>query len=295
MKIMMGMNHSRISKKISLLIILCSTLFTANASYIFIPMDESQSNHLKAYGIAYFSIDQGIKVDWLLNYQGGSFMIKYNEKIENECSVRGVSFNIIADVQSTQILRSISSPEVNQDVVRLEKAPKIAIYSPSNKQPWDDAVTMALIYAEIPYEVIYDEEVLSNLLPLYDWLHLHHEDFTGQYGKFYASYKNASWYKEQKIEYERLANKLGYNKVSQEKLAVAKKIKEYIYGGGFLFAMCSATDSYDIALSAEGTDICAQMFDGDGMDPSAQDKLDFSKTLAFKDFSIVYYCLPVKR
>ncbi len=287
MKIMMGMNHSRISKKISLLIILCSTLFTANASYIFIPMDESQNNHLKAYGIAYFSIDQGIKVDWLLNYQGGSFMIKYNEKIENECSVRGVSFNIIADVQSTQILRSISSPEVNQDVVRLEKAPKIAIYSPSNKQPWDDAVTMALIYAEIPYEVIYDEEVLSNLLPLYDWLHLHHEDFTGQYGKFYASYKNASWYKEQKIEYERLANKLGYNKVSQEKLAVAKKIKEYIYGGGFLFAMCSATDSYDIALSAEGTDICAQMFDGDGMDPSAQEKLDFSKTLAFKDFSIV--------
>ena len=191
------MLHSKISKKLSLLLLLCSLFFTTNAAYIFIPMDESQSNHLKAYGIAYFSIELEIKVDWLLNYQGGSFMIKYNKTIENECNIRGVSFNIIADVQSTKILQSISSPEVNQDVVRLEKAPKIAIYSPSNKQPWDDAVTMALTYAEIPYEIIYDEQVLNNLLPLYDWLHLHHEDFTGQYGKFYATFKNASWYKEQ--------------------------------------------------------------------------------------------------
>ena len=181
----MGMIHSRISKKLSLLLILCSSLFTANASYIFIPMDESQSNHLKAYGIAYFSIEQGIKVDWLLNYQGGSFMIKYNNKIENECSIRGVSFNIIADIQSTQILLSISSPEVNQDVVRLEKAPKIAIYSPSNKQPWDDAVTMALTYAEIPYDVVYDEEVLNNLLSLYDWLHLHHQRKLPEGSPFY--------------------------------------------------------------------------------------------------------------
>jgi len=250
-------------------------------------MDESQSNHLKAYGIAYYAIERDVKVDWLLNYQGGSFMIKQHPTIENECNIRGVSYQLIADVQSTQILQSISSPEVNQDVVRLEKAPKIAIYSPSNKQPWDDAVTLALTYAEIPYEVIYDEEVLSNLLPLYDWLHLHHEDFTGQYGKFYFSFKNATWYKEQKRDYEKLAKKLGYEKVSQEKLAVAKKIKEFVNAGGFLFAMCSATDSYDIALAAEGTDICAQMFDGDAADPTAQEKLDFSKTLAFKDFILV--------
>ena len=277
----------RISKKFNLFFLFCSIAFSVKSAYIFIPMDESQSNHLKAYGIAYYAIERDVKVDWLLNYQGGSFIIKQHPTIENECNIRGVSYQLIADVQSTQILQSISSPEVNQDVVRLEKAPKIAIYSPSNKQPWDDAVTMALTYAEIPYEMIYDEEVLANLLPLYDWLHLHHEDFTGQYGKFYASFKNATWYKDQKITYEKLATKLGYNKVSQEKLAVAKKIKDFVNAGGFLFAMCSATDSYDIALAAEGTDICAQMFDGDAADPTAQEKLDFSKTLAFKDFILV--------
>jgi hypothetical protein len=283
----MEMLPFKISKKLSLVFLLCSIIFSAKAAYIFIPMDESQSNHLKAYGIAFYAIEREVKVNWLLNYQGGSFMIKYNKKIENECNIRGVSFNVIADVQSTQILQSISSPEVNQDVVRLEKAPKIAIYSPSNKQPWDDAVTLALAYAEIPYEVIYDEEVLSGLLPMYDWLHLHHEDFTGQYGKFYATFKNATWYKDQKIAYEKLAKKLGYEKVSKEKLAVAKKIKDFVHGGGFLFAMCSATDSYDIALAAEGTDICAQMFDGDATSPSAEEHLDFSRTLAFKDFTLV--------
>jgi hypothetical protein len=287
MKIMMEMLPFKISKKLSLVFLLCSIIFSAKAAYIFIPMDESQSNHLKAYGIAFYAIEREVKVNWLLNYQGGSFMIKYNKKIENECNIRGVSFNVIADVQSTQILQSISSPEVNQDVVRLEKAPKIAIYSPSNKQPWDDAVTLALAYAEIPYEVIYDEEVLSGLLPMYDWLHLHHEDFTGQYGKFYKTFKNATWYKDQKIAYEKLAKKLGYEKVSKEKLAVAKKIKDFVHGGGFLFAMCSATDSYDIALAAEGTDICAQMFDGDATSPSADEHLDFSRTLAFKDFTLV--------
>ena len=250
-------------------------------------MDDTQKNHLKAYGIAYLSIKSNTYVDWLLNYQGGSFMMKYNRYLENECNIRGVSYNIIADVQTTQILRSITAPDVNQDVVRLEKAPKIAIYSPNNKQPWDDAVTLALTYAEIPYEVIYDEEVLNNMLPLYDWLHLHHEDFTGQYGKFYASFKNASWYKEQKEIFESLAKKLGFKKVSKQKLAVAKKIKDYVYSGGFLFAMCSATDSYDIALAAENTDICAHMFDGDPIDVNAQTKLDYSKTLAFKNFSIV--------
>tara|TARA_B100001758_G_C18345522_1_gene576784 strand:- start:157 stop:1338 length:1182 start_codon:yes stop_codon:yes gene_type:complete len=250
-------------------------------------MDETQNNHLKAYGIAYYSVNQNIKVDWLLNYKGGSFMIKHHLNIENECAIRGVSFNIIADIQSTHILQSIASPSVNQDVVRLEKAPKIAIYSPKSKQPWDDAVTMALTYAEIPYEVVYDEEVLSNLLPLYDWLHLHHEDFTGQYGKFYVSFKNATWYKEAKKDAEKLAKKLGYNKVSQAKLAVAKKIKEFVFSGGFLFAMCSATDSYDIALASEKIDICREMFDGDPIDSNLDNKLDFSKTLAFKDFSLV--------
>jgi hypothetical protein len=275
------------NKKNFLLIILlffCSKLW---AAYLLIPMDEGQKNHLKAYGIAYYTLQNDIKVDWLLNYRGGSFLIKHYPEIENECSIRGVSYEIIADVQSTQILTSIASPEVNQDVVRLEKAPKVAIYSPKNKQPWDDAVTLALKYSEIPYEVVYDEEVLSGMLPLFDWLHLHHEDFTGQYGKFYVSFKNATWYKEQKRMYEQAANKAGFSKVSQHKLAVAKKIKEFTFGGGFLFAMCSATDSYDIALAAEGVDICAHMFDGDAPDPNAQEKLNFEKTFAFKDFTLV--------
>ena len=250
-------------------------------------MDQGQKNHLKAYGIAYYTLQNETKVDWLLNYRGGSFLIKYYTEIENECSIRGVSYEIIADVQSTQILTSIASPEVNQDIVRLEKAPKVAIYSPKNKQPWDDAVTLALKYAEIPYEVVYDEEVLSGLLPLFDWLHLHHEDFTGQYGKFYVSFKNATWYKEQKKLYEQSAKNAGFSKVSQHKLAVAKKIKEFTAGGGFLFAMCSATDSYDIALAAEGIDICAHMFDGDAVEPNAQEKLNFDNSLAFKDFTLV--------
>ena len=250
-------------------------------------MGENQNNHLKAYGVAYLALEENIQVDWLLNYEGGSFLIEKNTIIENECIVRNVSYKIIANIQANQILQSIATPAVNQDVVRLEKAPKIAIYSPSNKQPWDDAVTLALTYAEIKYDVIYDEEVLANLLPIYDWLHLHHEDFTGQYGKFYASFKNATWYKEQKIESEKLSKKLGFPKVSKQKLEVAKMIKSYIKGGGFLFAMCSATDSYDIALAAEKTDICEHMFDGDASDPEAESKLDYSQTLAFENFSLV--------
>ncbi len=267
-----------------ILLLFCSKVW---AVYILIPMDEGQKNHLKAYGIAYYTLQNTIKVDWLLNYRGGSFLIKHYTEIENECSIRGVSYEIIADVQSTKILTSIASPEVNQDVVRLEKTPKVAIYSPKNKQPWDDAVTLALRYAEIPYEVIYDDEVLSGLLPLFDWLHLHHEDFTGQYGKFYVSFKNATWYKEQKRLYEQSAKDAGFLKVSQHKLAVAKKIKEFTAGGGFLFAMCSATDSYDIALAAEGVDICDHMFDGDAIDPNAQEKLNFDNSFAFKNFTLV--------
>ena len=273
-------------RKFLLLILLLSNL-ESFSSYILIPMDESQTNHLKSYGIAFLSIENEIKVDWLLNYRGGSFLIKHYPEIEKECIIRGVSYQIIADAQSTEILKSISSPSVNQDVVRLEKVPKIAIYSPKHKQPWDDAVTMALTYAEIPYEVIYDEEILAGVLPLYDWLHLHHEDFTGQYGKFYATFKNATWYKDQKKLMEELSTKLGFNKVSKEKLDVSLKIKEFIQAGGFMFAMCSATDSYDIALASQNTDICSHMFDGDPMESTAQSKLDFSKTLAFKDFTLV--------
>jgi hypothetical protein len=250
-------------------------------------MDDQQTNHLKAYGIAFLSIENEINVKWLLNYKGGSFLIKSNNFIENECKTRNVSYSLIADIQSNKILSDISRNDVNQEIISLEKAPKIAIYSPKNKQPWDDAVTLALTYAEIPYDIIYDEEVINNLLPLYDWLHLHHEDFTGQYGKFYASFKNASWYKEQKKSFEKNAKELGFNKVSQAKLAVAKKIKEYVLSGGFLFAMCSATDSYDIALASEGVDICQHMFDGDPMGNDIDTKLNYKNTLAFKDFKLV--------
>ncbi len=250
-------------------------------------MDDQQTNHLKAYGIAFLSIENEINVKWLLNYKGGSFLIKSNNFIENECKTRNVSYSLIADVQSNNILSDINRNDVNQEIISLEKAPKIAIYSPKNKQPWDDAVTLALTYAEIPYDIIYDEEVINNLLPLYDWLHLHHEDFTGQYGKFYASFKNASWYKEQKKSFEKNAKELGFNKVSQAKLAVAKKIKEYVLSGGFLFAMCSATDSYDIALASEGVDICQHMFDGDPIDNDIDTKLNYKNTLAFKDFELV--------
>ena len=250
-------------------------------------MDDQQTNHLKAYGIAFLSIENEINVKWLLNYKGGSFLIKSNNFIESECKTRNVSYSLIADIQSNKILSDISRNDVNQEIISLEKAPKIAIYSPKNKQPWDDAVTLALTYAEIPYDIIYDKEVINNLLPLYDWLHLHHEDFTGQYGKFYASFKNASWYKEQKKSFEKNAKELGFNKVSQAKLAVAKKIKEYVLSGGFLFAMCSATDSYDIALASEGVDICQHMFDGDPMENDIDTKLNYKNTLAFKDFKLV--------
>ncbi|MDG2138595.1 MAG: asparagine synthetase B [Flavobacteriales bacterium] len=281
------MLHFKLSKKYFLTFSLVLSFLISNASYILIPMDENQTNHLKAYGIAFLSIQNEIKVNWLLNYKGGSFLIKSNDFIEKECKIRNVSYNLIADLQSNKILNEISRNEVNQEVILLEKPPRIAIYSPKNKQPWDDAVTLALTYAEIPYDVIYDEEVLNNLLPLYDWLHLHHEDFTGQYGKFYASFKNATWYKDQKRLAEKDAKKLGYSKVSQLKLAVTKKIKEFIQGGGFLFAMCSATDSYDIALAAEGIDICQHMFDGDQIDNDINEKLDYTKTLAFKNFNLI--------
>jgi hypothetical protein len=273
-------------KKILVALFFCISVLRVEAAFILIPMDESQTNHLKAYGIAYSVLEAGLDVQWLLNYRGGSFLIADNTKLEQECAIRGVSFKVIADVQAASILTEISNPEVNQDVVKLEKAPKIAVYSPKNKMPWDDAVTLTLTYAEIPYDVVYDEEVISGKLPLYDWLHLHHEDFTGQYGRFWAAYRNAPWYQEDVRVQEAMATKLGFSKVSQMKLAVAQKIRDFVAGGGYLFAMCSATDSYDISLSAEGIDICEEMFDGDPADPAMNKKIDYTRTFAFRNFKL---------
>lgn len=258
------------------------------ASFIYVPMsDDNQKNHLKAYGIVYFSLEAGLKSKWLLNYDGGAFLIENNKLVENECKIRGVSYQVVSDAKASLILQEIASPSSNQDAVTLEKAPKIAVYSPKDKMPWDDAVTMVLTYAEIPFDVIYDKEVLEDKLLIYEWLHLHHEDFTGQYGKFYGSFRATPWYIEGKQRAENLAKELGYNKVSQEKLAVAKKIRDYVVGGGFMFAMCSATDSFDIALSAEGVDIAEAMFDGDASTPNYQSLINFNKTFAFKNFNLV--------
>ncbi|GAL69047.1 asparagine synthetase B [Jejuia pallidilutea] len=255
------------------------------ASYVLIPMDsESQKNHLKAYGITFWTLEKQLKVKWLLNYRGGSFLLPDTEAIQQECQIRGVSFEVISNAKAESILEEIASPSQNMEAVVLEKAPKIAVYTPKGKLPWDDAVTMVLKYAEIPYETVYDEEVLNDGLLLFDWLHLHHEDFTGQYGKFYGMYRSSSWYIQEKKDAEALATKLGYSKVSEAKLDVALKIRNYVLGGGFMFAMCSATDSFDIALAAEGVDICEPMFDGDGSDPAYQNKIDFNKTFAFTNF-----------
>lgn len=274
-------------KKTLLIILFLFISINTFASYILIPMDaESQKNHLKAYGITYWVLNKELKVKWLLNYRGGSFLLPDIEKIQRECQIRGVSFEVISDSKTELILEDISSPSQNMEAVVLEKAPKIAVYTPYGKQPWDDAVTMVLQYAEIPYETVYDEEVLNDGLILFDWLHLHHEDFTGQYGKFYGAYRASSWYINEKKEAENLAAKLGYSKVSEEKLDVALKIRDYVIGGGFMFAMCSATDSFDIALSAEGIDICEPMFDGDGSDPGYQNKIDYNKTFAFTNYNL---------
>jgi len=249
-------------------------------------MDLTQTDHLKSYGVAYWVLEHHGEVDWLLNYRGGSFMCDYSDLLATECRVRGVLCQALSAVQASSIYAEVQRPDNNEDVEHLEKAPKIAVYVPPNFKPWDDAVTLALEYAEIPYTKIWDDEVLSGKLSQYDWLHLHHEDFTGQYGKFYANYRNAQWYIEQQILYEQEAHKLGFKKVSEEKKAVARAIKDYIGNGGFMFAMCSATDTFDIALAAENDDICDVMFDGDPPDPHAQQKLDFSKTLAFQNFKL---------
>ena len=279
----------------SIFFILGMLLLAGNvrASYILIPMDESQRNHLKAYGITYWVLDAGVEAYWLLNYRGGSFAFEANELFEKECKTRDVSYQVISNGEFARIRTEISNPETNMETIKLEAPPKIAVYTPDfdsrgeRIQPWDDAVTLVLTYAEIPYDKIYDREVLAGKLAEYDWLHLHHEDFTGQYGRFYRSFSSYAWYRENQRIQEELATSLGFAKVSQLKLAVVKEIRDYVGGGGFMFAMCSATDSYDIALAAEGVDICAEVFDGDAQDPQAQSKLDFSKCFAFKDFKLV--------
>jgi len=272
--------------RLFLISIFISLAFASNATRILIPMDNEQKNHLKSYGIAFWILKQDGEVNWLLNYKGGSFMMQFSASLEKECRLRGVSYEVISEGQVTEILMQIAKPDVNMELVKLLKAPKIAVYSPKTKQPWDDAVTLVLTYAEIPYEVIYDDEVLENKLPLYDWLHVHHEDFTGQFGKFYSSFSNAAWYQAEVREGEAMAAKHGFTKVSELKLAVAKKIRDYVLGGGFMFAMCSATDTWDIALAADGIDICEQVFDGDPADWSADRKLDFSRGFAFKDYKL---------
>ncbi len=252
---------------------------------ILIPMDLSQTDHLKAYGIAYWVLERNMNVEWLLNYRGGSFMMAYNNLIERELRIRGVSYNLVDATTVAKIYNTIE--ENNMEVVLLEKAPEIAIYQPPNFQPWDDAVALALTYAEIKYDRIWDKEVLEGKLDQYDWLHLHHEDFTGQYGKFYASHGRDQWYIEQQKLFEEEARKLGFKKVSELKKAVVLRIRDYVSRGGFLFAMCSATDTFDIALAALNVDIVDTPFDGDPPDPDCQKKLDYSQCLAFTNFKII--------
>jgi len=253
--------------------------------YILIPMDLKQQDHLKAYGMAYKVLKHGINVEWLLNYRGGSFLFTDSQKFQEECVLRGLAFKQISNVTVNSIYAEIENS--NMDKILLEKAPEIAVYSPPGFQPWDDAVTLTLTYAEIPYDIVYDTKVLSGILSKYDWLHLHHEDFTGQYGKFWAAFRNQPWYIKGKLSSEKLAAELGFEKVSREKGAVSREISDYVQNGGFLFAMCSATDALDIALSAEKTDICAPVFDGDGLDNDFESKLDFNKCLAFHDFNLI--------
>jgi hypothetical protein len=263
----------------------CLTFGWLNAQKILIPMDETQTDHLKAYGVAFWVLERDIDIEWLLNYRGGSFLMDQYPDIIRELRLRDVRFESVPGGAELNIYATIETN--NMDIVLLEKAPKVAVYSPPGKQPWDDAVTLALAYAEVEYDVIWDAEVLDGKLGEYDWLHLHHEDFTGQYGKFYRNYRNAAWYQKQQADYEAFARSRGYASVSEEKKAVALRIHDYVFNGGFLFAMCSATDALDIALSAQGVDIVATPYDHDPVDPNAQSKLNYTRTLAFQDFKLI--------
>lgn len=279
------MNLIRSYSKLIIILLFLIPGFT-RAAYLLIPMDETQANHLKAYGVAYWVLEKEIEISWLLNYRGGSYLIPHHPLFEKECKLRNVSYQVIADVQAAAILQEIADPGKNMDEMKLQKVPRIAVYSPKNKLPWDDAVTLVLTYAEIPYDIIYDDEVLSDVLPMYDWLHLHHEDFTGQFGKFWARYRHFPWYQEDVQKQQQTAERHGFQKVSQLKLAVVKKIREFVAGGGYMFAMCSATDSYDVALAADGLDICDVMFDGDPIGAGHPEMLNYDNCIAFADFKV---------
>ncbi len=274
-------------RPIGLLLIAACLYVTAaavHADRLLVPMDLQQRNHLKAYGLAFWVLERNIEVDWLLNYRGGSFAVQAHDLIAQEARIRGVTFEVVSEPDIARIYAQIDG--ANMDVIRLEKAPRMAVYTPPNAQPWDDAVTMALEYAGIDYDKLWDEQVIEGRLDDYDWLHLHHEDFTGQYGKFYLNFRNEAWYQEQQRLYEDQARRLGFAKVSEQKKEITRRIYEYVAGGGFLFAMCSATDTFDIALAAQGTDVVASVFDGDPIDSQAQSKLDFSYTVAFENFTL---------
>ena len=279
-----------LTKRLLPLLLLVAALLgpsaAAWANRIFIPMDETQKECLKAYGVAYWLLGRQVEVDWLLNYRGGSFSCEAAPGAENELAVRGVTYQVISEAQYTGILSQLADPNANMDIMKLEKVPKIAVYTPKGKQPWDDAVTLVLAYAEIPYEQIYDDEILDGKLPKYDWLHIHHEDFTGEYGKFYAAYRSFPWYQQQQHDAEATAKRHSFAKVSQMKGAVATEMQKFIAGGGFMFAMCAATDTYDIALAGLGVDMVESMYDGDPADPQAQSKLNFNRTLAFQNFQL---------
>jgi hypothetical protein len=268
--------------------LLLSLFLAPSYSQVLIPMDyEGQSDHLKAYGLVYQAISAGYDCHWLLNYRGGSFAIlDADQRIIQQALLKGISYESSSAAALLNLMAELKSPSTNTNTIELEQVPRIAVYSPEGKQPWDDAVTLVLTYAEIPFTTIYDEAILNGDLNNYEWLHLHHEDFTGQYGKFYGAYRDAAWYINQKAQFEADARALGYSKVSQVKGAVAKTISSYVNNGGFLFAMCSATDSYDIALAADGVDICESMFDGDPSAPGAALKLDYSKCFAFENFQL---------
>ena len=260
------------------------SLGTARADKVLIPMDGEQKDHLKAYGVAYWTLAQGQNVEWLLNYRGGSFMTESNQEVQDRLNLEGVTYAVIPFAQAGQIYQEID--ENNMEVAVLEKAPKVGVYVPPTNDPWDDAVRLALEYADIPYETVWDEEVLKGEIYKFDWLHLHHEDFTGQYGKFYSAFRNAAWYLEEVESNQALAKKLGFAKVSDMKANVSRILKNYVGQGGFLFAVCSAPETFDIALAAENVDIVPVELDGDRFDPDCQSKLDYSKTLAFTNFTI---------
>lgn len=261
------------------------SMLPVHASRVLVYMDQIQTDHLKAYGIAYWVLSCDHNIEWILNYRGGSFLMPDLEPLKTKASMAGVAYDVISEAQVSEIYALVETS--NMETVLLEKAPKVAVYSPPESDPWDDAVTMALEYSEIPYKKIWDKEVIAGGLKDFDWLHLHHEDFTGQFGKFYASFKNAPWYRKRVIEYERLAHELGFKTVPQEKRAVAVKIQEFVKAGGFLFAMCSATDTIDIALSAQTVDIVAPELDKTPIDSDYRNRLDFKATFAFKDIELV--------